>query len=817
MASKLLTTLILLTFLATALPLIPTAKAALSYTFNDNVINSLSIEAQEIIMQPYEKAIKLQTGLQCTGAGVPVTQGKTYFLAITHNGGYFQISGSVTGIYWKSDLTINNAGNPEVVWSAGEQISPFQSASVWKFTAAQTETITSYCNGGAGYFANYASYGLVGAISHASGAHTLIFESVSTQSETGILSTQTQKNPAASKFSFTRLNAPELIAQTTAAMINWDVSEAVQSVTAVPSKGTYLNGVSHYLRTSCTTQQTGWFSISQELTHPWNVSKEIANFTFTFQPSNPSDIGSIVFDFITSTVSSTMPLGISGISRHIGGNPTSDTGAFIPSFSSGTYYLKSHYTGCAKLWGHNAYSGGTAYTNSGSSWTAKVEDFGNLNVHTYGGKQYTFQLNQTRGDVGGSVYTYIAEHQLDTITGKSKPVSSFGGSPIEFYSLAASQGTADCSFESLTYACSIKEYRLGYQNIPVDSAQSVSITLDTASSGRNILYSATLINQPSRLNIAPTLYDNQELSGNDFRAYYLLSNDNYYNQVTFTIKNCLSGLKDSICSGSSFPVGGLAYNGHINNARAFSGSTDSQGQFTLTGQDLQNATTTVTLSGTGYTTMDYTVKVPPGSAFYNVTLFVQESSEGSLIVTSQSIQVSPNPGNFTVPNPAYFHVNKTFDDIIYWSVFRLESSGLPSIRTQTYPFSSKTEQIRYPITGATNSGSGFNNHVGQYYLAITDYNGLPLKVVPFVICASNSTCLEQPTINSALNTTIQQSTQVAIQVAAKEINTPLEDSRGWLHKSVDWAHQSKILIPNMWWPPIIGLMVLVFMQRRDRY
>ncbi len=185
------------------------------------------------------------------------------------------------------------------------------------------------------------------------------------------------------------------------------------------------------------------------------------------------------------------------------------------------------------------------------------------------------------------------------------------------------------------------------------------------------------------------------------------------------------------------------------------------------------------------------------NATFSLTLLTPEeagtSGNGSFgsSTSNRSVTISPNPGNFTVPDPAVFTLLKNFDEPVYWAVFRVQSSGLPTLRTQIYPITNRNDTIRYPLNGPTIGTVGVSNHTGQYYLTVVDESSVVLAQVPFIICPSSTTCQSQPSITAAINlsTSAQIETQLSTIIVDESTGTSPElETKNVILQAADYAY-----------------------------
>ena len=210
---------------------------------------------------------------------------------------------------------------------------------------------------------------------------------------------------------------------------------------------------------------------------------------------------------------------------------------------------------------------------------------------------------------------------------------------------------------------------------------------------------------------------------------------------------------------------------------------------------------------TSYRSEDYTYTVPNGV-----------SNRTYVWVYAAPIVCSPDPGNFTVPAVAIINVTRlpTVPQAFY-TFFRLNAAGIPSVSSSTFQMLSFNATLRYPIgKNATTDSPGFND-TGAYLIAFSDAEVNLLEVCRFVI-GSSTFFPSQAILDESINSTIRdQLLTVVSNLRNQEDATEQQQTLTTL--VLDFARlgfDAPILIPNMYWLIIFMGIIAMFRLVMDR-
>ena len=653
------------------------------------------------------------------------------------------------------------------------------------------------------------------------------------QSETGILSTQTQKSPANSKFTWTRVNtAQDLVNVAGIEAITPAAIEMAQSFTPNVALGRYLeisaSRVDQNDLTNCGGGKVS-VSIATELTSPWDTTKERANITGDFTDSTGSNTAILTADWLTGALSSdqsSFTIGSTFV-RSIAGSTTTDLSAFSPFINGSVLYYR------VVLWNTacttdniiplsaattNIYSGGTIWSNTGSGWTeTAAKDAWGFVLKVYGGNTLEFRLNATSANPGGAFYTYFAEHVMDANALQSFPVSSWGGFPVygnSLYVTAGGAGSPECSFGGVsTRPCQLNEFRLGYVTIPLNTTQTLTITLDTLASQRNLIYTGTLTNQPTTTHIGRTSFDNQAGTNPDLVTYSLLSSDDYQYSVFVRVVRCVTLDGSGLCAEPSTSTGYASppytivpngsYTGSIRGFRSISGTWSATGEFNFSGQDVGGGITTLSLAATNYvseTGIQVNIPTTPGNYFVNITL--TEGSGAGLTVTTSGVSVtfSPSASCLTTGQSLAMNITRSKPVEMWIGFFRLDSIGNPQRIGTLYTWdAAQNATILYTYPDGRTFGAADS---GKYVLSalIATSENTPGKVVNYAKIGVNNVCDFPLGVSFLTNLNTIAQTEIAtaavvqgVTVEQKEATT-YENYLGFL----DWGFRADLFgTPNM--------------------
>jgi hypothetical protein len=220
-------------------------------------------------------------------------------------------------------------------------------------------------------------------------------------------------------------------------------------------------------------------------------------------------------------------------------------------------------------------------------------------MNVYGGFPLTYTFSETDKHAGGASYAYICEVQKDSLPQHYTFSSSFGGGArLSSFQAAGNSICANPVISSVggtLLSQTIQEWRLGYETIPVNATASRTITLDSTGSGRNLLYIGTFAGtQPTAKTHLHGVYSYTPTATNAIATYRLFSTDDYFTQVFFTVRACVTQNADGTCAdvvngantanGAIIPNG--SYSGTVSVLRAIAGVWSANGTFNLTGQDI---------------------------------------------------------------------------------------------------------------------------------------------------------------------------------------------------------------------------------------
>lgn len=643
------------------------------------------------------------------------------------------------------------------------------------------------------------------------------------QSEEGILESQTQRSPA-TKWTWARLNPSTTLFQI-AAGNGGNLAEAAQSFTPLVA-GSYVETTTVGTFGSGTTNPCTYtlhVGITNTLAYPHNEATERAGVDIPVTSTNPgSSSGTITIDWLTGTVGDDNgAISLGTPTWKIGGTTitASSYNVLPPYLDTGTHYVVVKWTAgsctgsylSSRLYTSNTYAGGTAYTVSGGAWVQDpASEIGGFLVNAYGGNTtYEYRLNATFAHTGGAFYTYIAEHEYDSTTGLAEPQSSWGGAPLwgnNLYVLAGGAGSADCNFGGSSRPCLVREYRLGFKEV-INSTQTLTITLNTVGTGRNLLYTGTLINQPTVTHMGRVAFDLQTNSGGDLTAYVLLSTDDYKFNVYFGIKKCEAIDGAGLCTtdpntaATYIPNG--SYSGKVRGLRVIAGSWNETGQFSISGQDIGGGTTQITLTKSGYVQETYNIPIPATSGNYFVNLTMLEGSGNLQIdVESSGVSVTFDPASACVASGSGLSMNITrTKPVEMWvGLYKLDSLGNPKLITTLYQWSvaiNATILYTYPDGRSFSSGD-----TGKYVLAATiaSQENVAGKTVGYAKIGVNDACDFPLGVSFLTNLNTVAQTEVgtaavtqAATVEQKEVST----YENYL-AALDWGFDAPIFgVPNM--------------------
>lgn len=603
------------------------------------------------------------------------------------------------------------------------------------------------------------------------------------QSENGILQSQTSKSPASSKFTWNRINSPVPIVDLTTVGTGGNVAEIAQSFQA-PIGGAYLETTRIGMFGSGNYNCGGTLrvSITNTLSVPWNELGEAAavQASWTLSGSAPSS-SFVTINWVSATLTddaSTVSFGTPTWS--IGGTTiTGENLKVLAPFltpTQGTYYLRAYWDNSAcspsayvmsRYSGSNSFAGGSAWTVSGGVWTEQAaQDYGGIQLGTYGGnKTYEWKLNTTPNNLGGATYVYLAEHQRDSNLALSEPTTSWGGTALgggSFFELAGGAGSPDCAFNGITNsACLLTEYRLGYMTQPYNTTAGLVVQINMNGMGRNLVYVGTLVNQPAQTHVARLSWDYQEGTGNDLVVYALLSSDDYFAKVTFTVKECV----DSPCSVLGNLTPNVAYTIQVcPTGRLAAGNADATASFNISGQDLPGCDLTVTLTGGGFAQTTWTVQISSGGNYvFTIGIFQAATQAGAPQLGAASITLE---GNTTRLIPDRLEINITRGRNVDLFV------GLDKIDTTTgLQQHNVIRAIHWDKSDPNTLGFYFPNRArsssadaGLYILWIMNETGIVLKHEKlFILPQGGSTSQYEVVVTADMIRAIQQEGYVSAQ------------------------------------------------------
>ena len=656
-----------------------------TWTFT-TAYGELTPTLQDIVRAP--QAGIADSGWGCTGlptqAPVSLNAGEKYVAVISGFSTNLTVrkSGSNDPIFSLSHGTYYNeepGWNLQVVWR-GVDVSDSASQHIAvAFTPTESAAIFVTCtiNSIRAYNIPAGAIGFVGA-SYSTGTTRLlpVYKDVPVQGEAGILAGQTSKSPANSKFSWARMNPPTIFAKIDGVGSGGNVAQIAQSFPA-PTGGGYIE-ISRIGMFGSGTYTCGGnlrISITNTLSEPWNELAESAAVQVAWSLSGTAPTNNYVtVDWVTATISEdsgSVSLGTPTWS--IGGNTVTGENlkALAPYITpaQGTYYMRaywdqgncgasayvmSRYSGC------DCYAGGTAWYVSGDAWTqSPAQDFGGFLLNSYGGnKTYEWRLNATPTNIGGAAYVYICEHPRDSNTGLATPQTSWGGSALwgkDLYELAGGAGTPECTFAGIGNSqCLLREYRLGHKEIPFNTTEALTITMNMNGMGRNLVYVGTLVSQPTQTHIQIASWDNQEVLGNDLVVYQVWGTDDYFALAEFTVKECAN----TDCTEFGVTLSNVSYFASIcNGIRTAAGTPDSAGKFNVSGQDLPGCSIKVTLTGSGYAETTWTAEITSaGTHRFTIGIFKAGTSSGSAQLAATTIAFE---GNTSVHVPDRLNITIT--------------------------------------------------------------------------------------------------------------------------------------------------------------
>ena len=757
--------LIAVALLALAVIVPPPASAAVETTPGD----------QDIWRQIAPPITGANSGAQTTN-GITLTAGQTYYLYVGTNAvwGQYVNAGSSAG---SSDLfTLNRDGilTPGVKGADAVLISMTNTTATYNpyyavVRVTPTTTTNYYLATSSGGFGSPGSLstgwtfppgdraghtGVVGY--HASWGHSgspsnHIAHAIKCcpvrQSEAGIMSGQVSLNPLNTKASWLRINPATALFELNGAGTGGNVAEIAQSFPA-PVGGAYVErtrigmfGSGNY---NC--GGTLRISITNTLSVPWNELGEVAGVQvpWTLSGSAPTN-NYVTVDWVAATITEDAgSVSFGSPTWSIGGNTVTGENlkALAPFImpSQGTYYVRAYWDqgNCgasayvmSRYSGSDGYAGGTAWYVSSGVWTQQPsQDFGGIQVATYGGnKTYEWKLNATDLNVGGATYLYVAEHQRDSNTGLATPTSSWGGSALwgkDLYELAGGAGSVECTFAGIsTSACLVREYRLGYVPFPrEDTSEQLTITMNMNGMGRNLVYVGTLQNQPTQTHVAALSWDYQESAANDLVVYQLLSTDDYFALAEFTIKECAN----ADCTEFGPALSNVSYQASIcNGARQSAGIPDAQGKFNISGQDLPGCTIKVTLTGAGYAETIWSAEITGnGAHFFTLGIFKAGTTTGSAQLAATTVTFEGEASRY-IPDRLNITITRGRNAPLFIGLDRVDATtGViqHNIVKATYSKASDANKFQFYYPNRAKSAS---SDQGLYILWVMNETGLVLN------------------------------------------------------------------------------------------
>lgn len=823
---------------------LPSATAiATSTTYTDAFGNLTALE-KDIVQQAVQTMEPFwgSCSFGPTQETISITAGTTYYLT-TGGSSLSNLSVNIGGVLaysfataTPSTLLYSRAGwGATLIWSETDA-SP-GGVNMVAITPTSGGSVTISCTGTAiGRFAmaeaqrmTIGMHGVTSAVGPPVTPYVIAFrtDNVTIQGENGILSTQTSKTPSTSKILWQRLNLAQTLVQTTAGDVVTP-RQFVQTFTANALLGKYLETVTYDIRAdSVACSGTASIAVSNQFNtaNDWNVSAEIVNVTFSFTVTT-AGTGTITIDWINGVISETVsPLTIGTPVWKVGGVVVTDFGAMPPAILSGTYAIHGYHSStnqeCMVPYKTttDTYSGGAYHdrNDAASSWVTSTGDLGGAFFKVYGGNILEHRLNATQKHLGGAYYTYVAEHQMDSTTQLANPTSSWGGAPLfgnTLYSLTGGAGSTDCSFGGVNRACRLTEYRLGFITMPLNATQTLTVTYDLSATGRNLIYTGTLTNQPTQTNIARWTFDNQAGTNPDMIAYNLMSTDDYAFQVFFYVNECQSIDGNGLCSAASttrIPNG--SYNGLIRGLRAFSGTWNTTGEFNISGQDLGGGITTLTLTATNFITeTDLQISIPTTSGSYFVNLTMVRGTGAGITVTAQGVSVTfvPTSSCLTTGQSIAMNLTRNKPVELWVGLYRLDSIGNPQLITTLFGWTTTLNAtINYTFPDGRNFSAA---DTGKYVLAVflQSTENVTGKVVGYAKIGVNDVC-DFPlgvsfltNLNEIAQTNIVTATQSTTASIAQREDTAYENYLG----ALSWAFRKDLLgIPNMvlWLAVFFGL------------
>lgn len=589
------------------------------------------------------------------------------------------------------------------------------------------------------------------------GAGMLVQQPLTQISETVIQADETDLLPLSSQLSWSRLNynTSQWFSNTPTSGNDNTVDEWIQPFSYTSAKGQIVEQI-HFAaqvnRNGCAAVVS--VSIANSLSHPWQTSSELANITFTFDADSAGSNSRALFDvdFVHGIVSkdsgAITNLAITSYS-HLG---VSDVRATQAPLTNATSYIRiktaSNLAGTCLYMSYQTndlVTGHSLATASGSGWTTQTgKDIDNLMVYTYNGDiPYEWKLNATNRNVGGSFYIYTREIVLDSAAFQSKPTSDFGGNARQG-TFEAGGGTSSglCSdgiSDFLWTTCDMRNWRLGWQDIPIEASTSLSAFFDFSNSGSNLFFTGTLINQPSHIHIGKVAFDEQSVTTNNLVVYQFYSTNDFDYTLIVTVFACdETDAIDGSCSVvNETPLPNGSYLGSVRNLRSISGSWTTDGQIILTGQDVGGGTVSLTLFKSGYANEAYTITVPDASGIYyaNLTMFAV-SSEGDTIVIGGGALTVTFEGNFsrTIPDNVTIFINRTRNVQLLIDCVRTDpDSGLVSSACNAHLWESTDENsfiFSYPQSVKTATTLGDS---GYYIVYVTNSTGVYVNGTAFCI------------------------------------------------------------------------------------
>lgn len=649
--------------------------------------------------------------------------------------------------------------------------------------------------------------------------------------EQGILSTETTRTPTTSQFAWTQIAGDQLFVNTPASATNTLLSGVQSFAPNLTTQGKFVD-TSTFLIAETSAPCNGatlQISFAKVLNYPWDPTQEIANMSMSVTQSTGASNTQVTVDWSNGLISSADPAHTSfgAITfKAAGTTVTAGTANFFNNFppslaGAGTAYFHWNFVSAPGACGiqtgsSSTYPNGFAYTDGGTQWTQQTtQDLAGWVMNVYGGVPLIYSFTESASTVGGARYAYICEVQKDSNAQRYTLSSSYGGGArLGSFQAAGNSICANpviASVGGTLLQQTIQEWRLGFETIPVNSTATVTVTIDSTGSSRNLLYIGTFTgSQPTTHLHLQGPYTYTPAATNSLSVYGIFSTDDYFTQVFFQVRACVNLNADGTCgdvtggvntaNGAIIPNG--SYSGTVSVLRAIAGAWDANGQFNITGQDIPGGVIALTIQATGFTTDNQVQVTVPSGGIYYVNLTMTPGGATGISVKQGGVTCT-----FDNTSPMYvtgqlisINISRSKTVELWFTLFKIANGGTSQV-TSMFDWTTSlnnTQLFAYP-NGQTLQAADS----GQYVLAA--FTPTTSSTKGTTICydtigvnqAGNfpvSSNLVQD-LNTVAQTSIQTASQIQGATGTKQAEATTYDDYLAL---LDWGFSSLFFgIPNM--------------------